>query len=147
VPHPRRQHDSTTEISLAERTRRGIRPTTARTDIADALVDAGQPPPDADADAPARVAAVSTILSRPPSRASNGLVESMRMRPWGHLPVARSEKAAVAWLVRALASQGDCLRSGQIVLSGGLTAAVPVSAGDSVIASISRLGSIGLACA
>jgi 2-oxo-3-hexenedioate decarboxylase len=55
--------------------------------------------------------------------------------------------AAVAWLVRALASQGDGLRSGQIVLSGGLSAAEQVPAGDSVIASISRPGSIRLACA
>jgi transposase-like protein len=46
VPHPRRQHASTTEISLAERERRGIRPTTGRTDIADAPVDARQPPLD-----------------------------------------------------------------------------------------------------
>jgi 2-keto-4-pentenoate hydratase len=32
------------------------------------------------------------------------------------------------------------------VLSGGLTAAVPVRAGDVVVATIDRLGSVELAC-
>ena len=54
--------------------------------------------------------------------------------------------AAVAWLVRALAAEGGGLRAGEIVLSGGLTAAVPVTAGDVVVASIDRLGSLELAC-
>jgi 2-keto-4-pentenoate hydratase len=54
--------------------------------------------------------------------------------------------AAVAWLVRALAAAGEGgLRAGQVVLSGGLTAAVPVRPGDVVVASIDRLGSIELA--
>jgi 2-oxo-3-hexenedioate decarboxylase len=54
--------------------------------------------------------------------------------------------AAVAWLVRSLATEGLGLAEGDIVLSGGLTAAVPVSAGDVVVASIDRLGSVELAC-
>jgi len=54
--------------------------------------------------------------------------------------------AAVAWLVRELAADGEGLRAGQIVLSGGLTAAVPVVAGDSVVVSIDRLGSVELGC-
>jgi 2-oxo-3-hexenedioate decarboxylase len=54
--------------------------------------------------------------------------------------------AAVAWLVRALAAAGDGLRAGQIVLSGGLTAAVPLRPGDVVVATIDRLGSVELAC-
>jgi 2-oxo-3-hexenedioate decarboxylase len=54
--------------------------------------------------------------------------------------------AAVAWLVRALAAAGDRLRAGQIVLSGGLTAAVPLRPGDVVVATIDRLGSVELAC-
>lgn len=54
--------------------------------------------------------------------------------------------AAVAWLVRRLAADGDGLRAGQVVLSGGLTAAVPVRPGDVVTASVDRLGSIELAC-
>ncbi|HEY9413232.1 MAG TPA: fumarylacetoacetate hydrolase family protein [Pseudonocardia sp.] len=54
--------------------------------------------------------------------------------------------AAGAWLVRALHAQGEGLRAGEIVLSGGLTAAVPVKPGDSVVVTIDRLGTIELAC-
>ncbi len=54
--------------------------------------------------------------------------------------------AAVAWLVRQLAADGEGLAAGQIVLSGGLTAAVPVGPEDVATASIDRLGSIELAC-
>ena len=54
--------------------------------------------------------------------------------------------AAVAWLVRQLAVSGDGLRAGQVVLSGGLTAATPVTAGDVVSVSIDRLGTVELAC-
>jgi 2-keto-4-pentenoate hydratase len=54
--------------------------------------------------------------------------------------------AAVAWLVRSLAAEGLGLAEGDVILSGGLTAAVAVSAGDVVVASIDRLGSVELAC-
>ncbi|MGI5327737.1 2-keto-4-pentenoate hydratase [Actinomadura nitritigenes] len=54
--------------------------------------------------------------------------------------------AAVAWLVRRLAAEGEGLHAGQIVLSGGLTAAVPVDSGDVVTATIDRLGSLTLSC-
>ena len=54
--------------------------------------------------------------------------------------------AAAAWLVRALHAKGEGLRAGEIVLSGGLTAAVPLTAGDTVVATIDRLGTIELAC-
>lgn len=54
--------------------------------------------------------------------------------------------AATAWLVRQLAAEGRGLRAGDIVLSGGLTAAVPVVPGDVVVASVDRLGSIELGC-
>lgn len=54
--------------------------------------------------------------------------------------------AATAWLVRQLAAEGRGLRAGDIVLSGGLTAAVPVASGDVVVALVDRLGSIELAC-
>jgi 2-oxo-3-hexenedioate decarboxylase len=53
--------------------------------------------------------------------------------------------AAVAWLARSLAAAGEGLRAGQVVLSGGLTAAVPVRPRDVVVASIDRLGVIELA--
>jgi 2-oxo-3-hexenedioate decarboxylase len=55
--------------------------------------------------------------------------------------------AAVAWLVRSLAAAGEGVAAGQIVLSGGLTAAVPVRPRDVVVASIDRLGSVELAVA
>jgi 2-oxo-3-hexenedioate decarboxylase len=54
--------------------------------------------------------------------------------------------AAVAWMVRAMAADGEGLRAGDIVLSGGLTAAVPVAPGDVVVASIDRLGTVELGC-
>ena len=54
--------------------------------------------------------------------------------------------AAVAWLARSLATAGEGLRAGQIVLSGGLTAAVPLRPGDVVVATIDRLGAVELAC-
>lgn len=54
--------------------------------------------------------------------------------------------AAVAWLVRRLAASGEGLRAGQVVLSGGLTAATPVAPGDVVTVSIDRLGTVELAC-
>lgn len=55
--------------------------------------------------------------------------------------------AAVAWLVRQLAAAGEGLEAGQVVLSGGLTAATPVAPGDVVTVSIDRLGTVELACA
>jgi 2-oxo-3-hexenedioate decarboxylase len=54
--------------------------------------------------------------------------------------------AAVAWLVRSLAAEQEGLRAGDIVLSGGLTAAVPVRKGDVVTVTADRLGSIELGC-
>ncbi|GAA4685083.1 hypothetical protein GCM10023215_20140 [Pseudonocardia yuanmonensis] len=54
--------------------------------------------------------------------------------------------AAVAWLVRRLAPEDEGLAAGQVVLSGGLTAAVPVGPGDVVTVTIDRLGSIELGC-
>lgn len=54
--------------------------------------------------------------------------------------------AAVAWLVRSLTAAGEALTAGSIVLSGGLTAAVPVRGGDVVVATVDRLGTVELAC-
>ena len=53
--------------------------------------------------------------------------------------------AAVAWMVRTMSADGEGLRAGDVVLSGGLTAAVPVAAGDVVVASVDRLGTLELA--
>jgi 2-oxo-3-hexenedioate decarboxylase len=54
--------------------------------------------------------------------------------------------AAVAWLVRSLAAEGEGLLAGQVVISGGLTAAIGVQAGDVIVASVDRLGVVELAC-
>ena len=54
--------------------------------------------------------------------------------------------AAVAWLVRRLAASGEGLAAGEVVLSGGLTAATPVGPGDAVAVTIDRLGTVELAC-
>lgn len=54
--------------------------------------------------------------------------------------------AAVAWMVRTMAADGEGLTAGDIVLSGGLTAAVSVAPGDVVVASIDRLGTVELGC-
>jgi 2-oxo-3-hexenedioate decarboxylase len=54
--------------------------------------------------------------------------------------------SAVAWLVRSLAAEDEGLRAGDIVLSGGLTAAVPIAAGDVVTATADRLGSVEIGC-
>lgn len=54
--------------------------------------------------------------------------------------------AAVAWMIRTMAADGEGVRAGDVVLSGGLTAAVPVRPGDVVVVSIDRLGTLELAC-
>lgn len=51
---------------------------------------------------------------------------------------------AVAWFVRKLAERGKGLPAGSVVLSGALTAAVPVEPGDSITAEIDRLGALTL---
>ena len=54
--------------------------------------------------------------------------------------------AAIAWAVRKLASRGQGLSRGQLVLSGALTAAVPMEPGDHVVLELDRLGSLSLRC-
>jgi 2-oxo-3-hexenedioate decarboxylase len=54
--------------------------------------------------------------------------------------------SSVAWMVRALAKRGMGLKAGQLVLSGSLTEAVAVKAGDVVTARYSHLGTIELPC-
>jgi 2-keto-4-pentenoate hydratase len=54
--------------------------------------------------------------------------------------------SSVAWLVRALARRGEGLAAGMTVLSGACTAAFAVSAGDTVVARIDRLGTVEVPC-
>ena len=62
--------------------------------------------------------------------------------PWVTWRDGEVDQAAVAWLVRRLAASGEGLRAGDVVLSGGLTAATPLSPGDVVTVSIDRLGTV-----
>jgi 2-oxo-3-hexenedioate decarboxylase len=52
--------------------------------------------------------------------------------------------AAVAWLVNVLAAQGKQLPAGSLVLSGGLTAPVPLSRGQALSADFDGLGTVGV---
>jgi 2-keto-4-pentenoate hydratase len=49
---------------------------------------------------------------------------------------------AVAWLANKLAGYGITLRKGEVILSGSLTAAVPVNAGDFIRADFGLLGDV-----
>ena len=51
---------------------------------------------------------------------------------------------AVAMLVNVLAEQGEMLPAGSFVMSGGITEAIPVSPGDSVVARFQELGSVSI---
>lgn len=50
--------------------------------------------------------------------------------------------ASVAWLANQLALEGETLKAGQLVFSGGVTAPVPVTAGAGVTFEFAGLGSI-----
>jgi len=50
--------------------------------------------------------------------------------------------ASVAWLANRLAAEGETLKAGQLVFSGGVTAPVPVVAGAGVTFEFAGLGSI-----
>ena len=54
--------------------------------------------------------------------------------------------AAVAWLANCLGPRGEGLREGWLVLSGGLTAPVPLGPGRVVTAEFDRLGSVEVYC-
>ncbi|MFG1401826.1 2-oxo-3-hexenedioate decarboxylase [Xanthobacter sediminis] len=51
---------------------------------------------------------------------------------------------AIAMLVNILAELGETLPAGSFVMSGGITEAIPVKAGDHVIARLQELGSVGV---
>jgi 2-keto-4-pentenoate hydratase len=52
----------------------------------------------------------------------------------------------VAWLANRLGSRGQSLRAGWLVLSGGLTAPVPLEPGTAVTAEFDGLGSVEVYC-
>lgn len=49
---------------------------------------------------------------------------------------------AVAWLANTLATHGEHLQAGQLILPGALTTAVQIESGDSFVASFAGLGSV-----
>jgi len=55
--------------------------------------------------------------------------------------------AAMVWLAETLAAQGECIEAGSIVMSGGLTASVPLKGQGVVTAEFDGLGSVGVHCA
>lgn len=52
--------------------------------------------------------------------------------------------SAVAWLANKLGEFGTPLKAGEVVLSGAVTAASPVTAGDFFLAEFDRLGSVAV---
>jgi 2-oxo-3-hexenedioate decarboxylase len=54
--------------------------------------------------------------------------------------------AAVAWLANRLGARGQSLRAGWLVLSGGLTAPVPLEPGTAITAEFDGLGSLEVYC-
>jgi 2-keto-4-pentenoate hydratase len=52
----------------------------------------------------------------------------------------------LAWLANTLSAQGEVLDAGSIVLSGGLTASVPLRAASVVTAEFDGLGVVGIHC-
>src|SRR6476619_3829761 len=50
--------------------------------------------------------------------------------------------ASVAWLANQLAAEGETLKAGQLIFSGGVTAPVPVLPGGSVTFEFDGLGAI-----
>ena len=52
--------------------------------------------------------------------------------------------AAVAMLANHLGARGECIPAGSLILSGGITEAVAVQAGDSVTLRVQGMGSTGL---
>jgi 2-keto-4-pentenoate hydratase len=56
--------------------------------------------------------------------------------------VLGSPLTALAWLANTVGARGVALEPGQVILSGSVTAAIPVAAGDSVTATFAGLGSV-----
>jgi 2-keto-4-pentenoate hydratase len=58
--------------------------------------------------------------------------------------VSEGSAIPVAMLVNHLGRRGRCLPAGSLVLSGGITEAVAVQAGDHVTLRVQHLGSVSL---
>ncbi len=51
---------------------------------------------------------------------------------------------AVAWLANTLSQYGIVLKAGEFIMSGALTAALPIKAGDNFLATFDRLGMVSV---
>jgi 2-keto-4-pentenoate hydratase len=49
---------------------------------------------------------------------------------------------AATWLANRLTARGARLAAGHIILTGSITAAIPVQAGDAITTTIDQLGSV-----
>ena len=54
--------------------------------------------------------------------------------------------SSVAWLVRKLATRGEGLKAGHIILSGAITEAVAVEPGDCITARFDQIGTVEIPC-
>jgi 2-oxo-3-hexenedioate decarboxylase len=52
--------------------------------------------------------------------------------------------ASVAMLANMLGARGKCIPAGTLILTGGVTEAIAVAAGDSVTARFQHLGSVSM---
>lgn len=80
---------------------------------------------------------VGAVLSR------NGLIEETGLAAIGMGHPA----ACLAWLANRLLENGECLRSGDIVLSGAFARALPVTGGDEFEADFGPCGTLGISFA
>jgi 2-oxo-hept-3-ene-1,7-dioate hydratase len=80
------------------------------------------------------LASIAAALDRNGVRVASGVSSSVMDHP----------AAAVAWLAGALHTVGQRLERGQVILTGTLTQAVEVSAGDAFRADYGTLGAIGV---
>lgn len=78
------------------------------------------------------LAAITMVLERNGVEISRGVSAAVQGHP----------ATAVAWLANKLAEFGVVLRAGELIMSGAITGAFPVSPGDHFRAHLSNLGSV-----
>lgn len=96
------------------------------------------------------------VLGSTPTRLSDLTAAGVSVRTLGCVLTRRGEVVgtgasgaaigspitALVWLANALGQHGSALAAGSVIMTGSVTAAVPVAAGDTVTATFSRLGSV-----
>jgi 2-keto-4-pentenoate hydratase len=51
---------------------------------------------------------------------------------------------ALVWLANVLGSRGVGLEAGHVILPGSITAAIPISPGDTISATFDRIGTVSI---